>query len=969
MKCKIFLAIVLSFSLMTPLIWAQDDASISGIITDKRTGDPLPGTNVFVKGTTVGAASAQDGSFVINNITPGTYTLVASFIGYHTEATEVQVNVGETVTADFSMREDVFRTEDIVVTGIANQRSRSRSEVAVGTVDVVEMTQKQNYTSFDQLINGKLAGVQVASSSGSVASGFRFHIRAGGGLNGNGQPIIYIDGVRVDNSVMEPTFTGGQEVGTLSTLNPDDIASIDFLKGPAAAASYGTNGSNGVVLITTKRGQINPTARGNLSVNYKLTAGKNTVPFEYSSSEYVSADAANAVHHDGDIRQHNFNISGGNSFIKYYTSFETRDEEGIMVNDKLDRTNLRANIDFFPRDDFNFSVTAGFSSSNALLTQNDNNTRGWLGNTLLFASSYVFTDSLSIANLRDESDTDRFIGSVQGSWTPIKNFEANFSLGIDNTDTRWDQFLRSDLDYGGVVNGERTIWDRRNKQLSFDLNARYSYRLANIDLTSVVGTQIFDRERRTAFLEVQNFSTPLITDAGAGADVTDKDETKLHIREAGVFTTHQLSYEDTYFMTLGLRNDFASAVGRDAPDIFYPQASTAIRLDKFNFLPTSIPLLKLRAAYGETGILPGNIDGIPLLWTAETGGYGAGAVLDAIGNLEIEPERVKELEFGFETEFLNNYALEFTYYRQTARESIIDFRNAPSSGLIASAVPINIGEIKGWGIETLLQATPIRTRNFQLDLSLVNSWNKNEVTDLGGAQPIFDGFDVNVTKEGLPNHEFYVLDVVGALFNDDGTYKGPDVTEDRVALGNPIPEYTGSFSLNLNLFKNLNLYALADWATGHSVYNLTKLFAVRFSNNPEANRLDYQLGVSDTAPEGEEGLTVFTPGTSEYNTAAVQRAKLDRNVDGNFIEAADFLKIREIAVNYNLTGLINKINSPARIRRLVVGFSARNIFTSTKYSGPDPEVNWAGARSLNRGQDFLTLQHPRVFTFFLQVGI
>ena len=254
-------------------------------------------------------------------------------------------------------------------------------------------------------------------------------------------------------------------------------------------------------------------------------------------------------------------------------------------------------------------------------------------------------------------------------------------------------------------------------------------------------------------------------------------------------------------------------------------------------------------------------------------------------------------------------------------------------------------------------------------MNLVNSFQQNEVTDLGGAQPIFDGFDVNVTKEGLANHEFYVEDVVGALFDADGNYLGPELTEDRVALGNPVPDYNGSFSLNISLFKNFNIYALTDWATGHKVYNNTRRFSVRFGNDPEANRLRYQLGLSSTAPEGEENLQVFEVGSAAYNDAAVQLANVDGNVQSNFIEDGDFFKLREISVNYSLRDILSRFNYNRYVKDVVVGISGRNLWTATNYTGADPEVNWTGARSLSRGQDFLTLQNPRVFNFYVQLGL
>ncbi|RME01967.1 MAG: hypothetical protein D6814_00490 [Calditrichaeota bacterium] len=942
---------------------------ISGTVVDERTGEPLVGANVFIENTNVGTATNANGKFFISYTPQGNFNLIVSFIGYKRYSKTFGPG-SSTTNLTIKLREDVFQTEAIVVTGIANRRSKAVAEVSVDRVSAESLTETNNYTTLDQLVNGKLAGVQVRASSGNVGAGFRFFVRSGGGLNGNEQPVIYVDGVRVDNAQLRPFFTGGQGLSTLANLNPDEIANIEVLKGPAAAASYGTNGSNGVVLITTKRGRISPGQRAEVHVNYKFTAGSSEQAYKYKKEDFVSADDANAAFVDGSLTQHNVDVSGGNQFLKYFTSYEHRNEDGIMLNNSQTRDNLRANFDIFPSKYLNFSITTGYANSQSSVPQNDNNTRGWLGNTLLFARSYRFTDSLSIAKLLNSSRDNRFIGSFQATWTPIKQFQGKFSIGLDNSDLRWDETLRSDLFYNGVNNGRRQAWVRNNHQITVDLNARYTYHIgSSITATSIVGTQIFNRRNRTAFVGVENFSTPLITDLGAGADVQQKGESKFHSRQAGVFTTHQFTVNNRYFVTLGLRRDYASAIGKNAPSVFYPQASGAVRLDQFNILPATFSLFKLRVAYGETGILPNLTDGVPILWGAESGGYGAGAVPSGLGNVEIKPERVREIEIGFDAEFLRNYSLEFTYYLQRARDSIIGFVNAPSTGKVASTIPINIGQINGSGIETLLQASPFRSRNFGVDISLTNSYQTNEVKDLGGAQPIFDGFDVNVTKEGLRNHEFFQKKVIGAKFNDDGTYAGPELTADRVPLGNPIPSYTGSFSINIHLFRNFNIYALADWATGNKVYNNTKRFAVRFGNNPEYNRLRYQLGLTNTKPAGEDNLTQLTPGSQEYIDAANRIAHLDGNIQSNFIEDADYLKLREISVNYNLMDLVRRLNGTNYVKNLIVGFSARNLYTTTKYSGPDPEINFAGARSLSRGQDFLTLQNPRTFNFFVQIGL
>jgi hypothetical protein len=211
------------------------------------------------------------------------------------------------------------------------------------------------------------------------------------------------------------------------------------------------------------------------------------------------------------------------------------------------------------------------------------------------------------------------------------------------------------------------------------------------------------------------------------------------------------------------------------------------------------------------------------------------------------------------------------------------------------------------------------------------------------------------------------------LFDDNGVYIGPDVSQDRVSFGNPIPNYTGSFSFNFRFLKNFSFYVLSDWATGHIVHDHTGIFATRFGNNPEFNYLATQLGIAGGGPgfvayfvEPVEGVEELVPGTPEYIEAANKFAKRDWNWEGNFMYKADYLKIRELSLSYNFNDLFRNIQF---VHSFVLGISARNIFTFTEYPGPDPEVNYRGARSLSRGIDFLTVQNPRAYTVFMQIGL
>ena len=988
--------------LVPSLAFAQDTGTVEGLVTDGETGDPLPGANVTFPELDLGAATNPDGLYTIENVPEGTYSLRVTFIGYRTKQRDITVRAGESVQADFVLNVNRADLEEVVVTGIASRTSRSRAEVSVSSVDAEELTVDNSYSGISELLGGKVSGVNVQRSSGNVGGGYTFNVRSGGGIGG-GEPIIYVDGIRVDNTEVIGFGAGGQGVSTLANLNPEDIQNVEILKGPAGAALYGTSGANGVVLITTKSGQ----ASSPLSIRYKSVLGVNQQIDEYDYSNSGTPEVANDFFRDGTIQEHTLSASGGSDIVRYFTSFQFRGEDGTLRNNSLDRNAFRANFEAFPRDDLTLTANASFSRADATRPQNDNNLFGYLGNTLLATSPFIFTDSTAIERATNLSETNTFSGSVQANYAPFDGFEIRASAGYDGSELRNDATLPPDEVYSGVTNGERQIFQRRNEQFTYDVNARYTFQpVDNLQSTTIFGGQAFDRTVKTFFIERENFSTPLIQNLGAGADFQQGDEGFLDVREAGLFLQQEFSYDDTYFLSAGGRQDFATVIGSDAGSIFYPKISGAIRLDQFEFSPGFLDLLKVRAAYGETGSLPGSLDGIPLQWGAGASGYGTGALIDGIGNAAIAPERVSEIEVGIDTDFLGVATLSATYYRQRASESIIDFNEAPSTGLVASARPFNIGEKTGQGVELDLSVTPIQNRNFSLTADAIYSYTTNTIEDLGGAQPDFDGFDVNVIKEGLPESTFFTFSSEAQFLDASGNPLEGDFDASQVAdfavvpgavdengvparqaFGTPVPNHSGSFSLNMTIFRNLNVYGLVDFTRGLKVFNSTKVFQTLFGTNKALNEARY---VMSDQTSGFEGLTAeqledanvpyladldansVAPGSEAYldfaRTVATNRTSINGfAADGNFIEDADYIKLREISVSYNFSSLIDNYVPEAGIESLTLGLSARNILTITDYSGIDPEVNFTGARDDSRGTDFLTLAQPRTLTATLNV--
>jgi len=955
MKKIVNILTIITLVLMTGYLCAQE-VTISGSVMDANTAEPLEYANVAVKGKMAGAATDAKGEFSFKFDLVEEITLVVSYMGYETQDFTLQPG-DNTEDLLFEMKPDVFQGETVVVTGVASKRSRSRSEVAVARVNADELTEVQSYRDVSNLLNGKVAGVQVRKVSGNVGGGIRFDMRANPGLNGEGQPLVVVDGVQINSSAVVGWDVGGQDESMLADLNPDDIQNIEVLKGPAATASYGTNGSNGVVIITTKRGQGAGGGMKPFSVNYKTVFGYNTQSYKYTKDDFASYKDCNNVFRDGAIKQHILSVSGGSGNMRYYVGIDKRDEEGLLQNNVFNRTAVRTNVDIFPNEKITVRASASYAESETARPDNDNDIYGYLGNTMLLPVSYLFTDSAAVWNLKSDMARNRFIGSVQVDYSPIKNLNFNATLGLDENDIRDDRMYPYGYYYSFPGDtGARYLWTRTSRQMNGNYSLSYNYfPLQGLEITSSVGGTFVERKQRHFDFGKKDFETGLIYNIGAASTFDGGDETKTHRRTASVLTTHQFSYLDQYFATFVLRNEYASSIGKEAPSIFYPNVTFAVRLDKYDFFPDFFDMMKLRAGYGESGQLPGGAASVPLLWEAEKSGMGIGAVLSFIGNDEIEPERIKELEVGFDTEFMDNYAVEFTYYNQRAENSIIEMDLAPSTGKTASGVPFNVGEAKGWGLELLLRGRPLSMRNFVLDFTLTHSYQDNEVVDIGDAPPLYSGFDVNVIKPGLPKYAYYVWEVKGALFDADGAYAGVDYG-DKAYAGTPIPNHTGSFSLDMRILRNINARVLCDWALGQSMYNLTSGFQALMGNNPERNDL-------------AEQLSELTPGTDEYTKAANAYAKTDGNFDWNYIEKSDYFKVREVSLSYNLTSLIPKAFGSNLVSNLVLGVSGTNLFTYTEYSGADPEVNFSGSEGLDRSNDFLTLQHPTTYNVWLRIGL
>lgn len=959
------------------------EGTITGRVIDADTRQPLRGATIVVQPagaakenvtrTKYGAYAGKTGAFSITDVPAGSYVVEARFVGYKKQTRKVSVVADETASAEFELVVDVKGVEEVVVTGVASRHTKAESEIAVARVNAAQLQEGNTYTEVSQLLSGKVTGVQIQQGSGNVGGGMRFTVRGGGGLNGNGMPVVFVDGVRINAGESAPTDVGGQGFSTLAQLNPQDIANIEVLKGPAGAALYGTAGSNGVVLITTKRGSGN---QNFFRVNYQTIQGWNENPYTFDSTKIANAAGINNLFQQGAIAENNLSFTGQSGTVGYFASYSNRSEDGIVVQNGLRRESVRANFDLNPTGEISARVSGNYAWSTLRRPQGDNNILSIYANNLLVnpalfgGSPYIFgSDSLALSKIENTLSTNRIIASAEINYRPgwMAGLVLRAVIGYDGADNTNEAFQPPGFFYSGVQEeGIKTLVQTSSRRTNYDVNASYSSTLMeNLESTTRVGAQLFDTKATSSDITMQNFASPRIRSISSAAQYISTDDGISQSREAGLYLQEELVYDGTYFLSLGLRQDYSTLLGTNALTRILPRASFAMRMDRMGFLPEIMNLAKLRFAYGSSGQLPGFLAADPLRWGASQSGYGVGYVVSAIGNPDITMESVNEFEVGLELEVDNRYGVDFTYYRGFATESIVNFPNPPSSGLTASAVPKNVGGINSWGFESNLYATLFRSEDYQLDLNVILNNQDNEVTDLGGAQPLGSTYGVQRIQVGYARAGFFDFAVKGAQFDDAGNYVGPVVSDSIEFLGRSIPTYTGSFGLTFRFLKHFTLYGFMEFATGASIYNLTRSFQVQFGNDVEFNNLQLAL-----FGDGADIQPTLTPGTPEYVAAAEKFARLDPNFAGNYITAVDWFRFRELSLRVDATQWVRDLTGTTEIASLNLVFSARNVALFTDFFGADPEGNADGGQNagVDRSVEFNTLMQPRTFTFQLNFG-
>ncbi|MDO7885656.1 SusC/RagA family TonB-linked outer membrane protein [Hymenobacter cheonanensis] len=993
--------------LLLSCLWHQafaQDRTISGRVTDRTSGQGLPGVTVLAKGTTTGTSTNADGAYSLS-VPANATRLTFSFIGYVSQERAIE---GSTV--DVALATDVKQLDEVVVNGLASTVKRSNLANSVATVSAQELTGSTRPSTVDAALNGKVAGANINMTSGAPGGGVSIQLRGISTISGASQPLYVIDGVyaisaEVGNGAGAAAFTGAssaagttnQDNGTnrISELNPNDIESIEILKGPSAAAIYGTRASAGVILIKTKRGVAGQT-RVSLSQDigfaqpWHLLGTEGWTPAKidqfYSGADataekakLAAAQASGKIYdYEKEIFDHNaftrstgVSVSGGTDRTRFFVSGNTTREDGIVANTNFQRNSIRANVDQKIGKLIDLSLNSGYSNST--------NRRGFFGNDNngvaiaynlfqipnyaelhqdaqgIFPSAAPYSNDNPLAIISravNQERTDRVTEASTATLHILEKENSSLRLaaqgGIDFSNSNALLALPADLqsqlsqNFPGVARVAKTQFFNYNLQ-SFLI---YDWKLGqNISLTSQVGAVRLNLTANQTYQQGQNLAPgPLLPNRGT---IITQNTFLSDQTDVGYIAQQEVNYNDRIIATGGIRFDKSSRNGDPSKLYAFPKASLAINLTKFDFWTAeAVNQIKLRAAYGETGN-PAPFGGTFSALSGISTGSRVGLLpATTVGNPTIGPERATELEAGIDLGFFNNrIQLEATVYNKKVIGIINTYALAPSTG-VTSISSYPVGDLRNRGLEIGLTLNPVRSTNFSWTSNNQFWLNRSEVTRI--IVPAF----VSSSSFGASYGTTYF-----ALGESPSRWYGtprnavdnPNTPSNLTRYGDAQPTFQFSSLNSFTIAKNFEVSFLLHWKKDGYISNLTLTQTDAFGTS-----YDYSQNSGQVTANG----TPITFGAYRNAQGAVSAAQ--------FIENAGYVRLREASIYYTLPASIREGAFKNYVKNVRIGVSGSNLITWTNYRGYDPEVSNFGQTATGAQVDVLS--YPGVRKYFLRIS-
>ncbi|MGQ0650373.1 MAG: SusC/RagA family TonB-linked outer membrane protein [Gemmatimonadaceae bacterium] len=914
---------------LASMVWAgttaaqTGGATIRGQVVDSASQRPLAGAEVTIaadgaSGALRGARTAENGQYSITGVPAGTTDLRVRIVGYGPQQRRLTVRDGETVTADFVLAQRTMQLDQVVVTGTGGVTQRRAVGNVIETLNATDVLAIAPARSVEQLIGARTSGLIVLPATGQVGTGAQLRVRGVSSLSLSNEPLIYIDGVRMDaNTSRGPNQRGGAGASRLNDVNPQDIESIEVIKGPAASTLYGTEASNGVIQIITKRGKsgkttfdvstrqgtnwlANPEGRAGLLYG-RVPATGEVISFNLYKHEIENGKGP--IFTNGRNQGYNASLNGGTDANRYYMSAAWDDDVGVVSHNWDKKFTGRASTDVLATKTLRFQASIGHIRDRIRLAQQaididpfSNLVWGTPLTTNTGKRGFGFSPPEEWSTAESHADNDRTTASLTALFTPREWFTHRLVTGLDvSAENNWTLYPRQplgSLDFLGQNGlGSKNAARASRSFLTLDYAGSLKYGWGEAwRFTSSVGLQHYRSELSTIGATGSTFPAGPITTVSGGATRSGTED-YLANATVGMFGQQEVAWKNRVFLTAALRGDDNSAFGKDFSAAYYPKLSGSwVVSDESWFKLPGVESFRLRAALGAAGTQPGSFDAARLY--DPTVGYqnNPGLVPGSYGNPQLKPERSQELELGFETTLLQGRGdLSYTHYSRKITDAIVNSPIAPSVGFPGSQV-INIGRVTGWGDELSVNFRVFEGRKVAWEVGSQLASNGNRIDDMGGTKFLTVGGGGQAqNRVGFSIADFFMyrvrsakLDGAGAVTQsicDGGTGKaglemgGPDVAcsvAPRVLWGHSQPTWQAGVSSTVTLFNNVRLYARVDGNGGH------------LQSNTEIRALHNQGSTRAVIMRDDPFLQVY-------------RA-IEADAPGTY--KAGFLRLREVSASY-----------------------------------------------------------------------
>ncbi|OXA84649.1 SusC/RagA family TonB-linked outer membrane protein [Flavobacterium hibernum] len=986
---KIYALLILALGCMS---YSHAQVTVSGVVTSDVEKVPVPGVSVYIKGEPKGAVTTDfDGNFVIKAQQKEGF-LVFSYVGFTTK----EVAFSGTQKVNVSLTEEVSTLNEVVVVGYGSQK---RSDVTGAIASVKsENFNKGVVANAGQLIQGKVAGVNVVAASGEPGANQDIIIRGVGSLRSGTTPLYVVDGFALDNS------NTGVASNPLNFINPQDIESIEVLKDASASAIYGSRAANGVIVITTKKG-----SKGRTQINLSMTSGFSTLTNKvkvFNADEFrkqvvavngtlqdggANTDWQDELTRTGVSQNLNFSMSGGTDKSTYAASIGVDNQQGVLQNSDLKRYSGRLNLN---QKALNDKFNVAFNLTATKLENSRPDARGVVGNMLTMnptdavyvngepnvnLSNDVLNPIISQRLYSDETNNNRILANIAPSYEFIKGLTYKFNLGVDYSMSERDIQV---LPYRSATN---TTLGSLNNIVTTNNNTLYENTLTyNFNAKKHSFTILAGQSYQKIQVNQKNYNLSGFPDNGVepknqietASERTTQSSSAVENELQSFFGRLNYGYDNKYLLTATMRADGSSKFGKNNRYGYFPSVALGWNISKEDFLKESetINNLKLRASWGKTGSqeIPSKItkasytesntgnDTYPLDPSAtDLSGYPYGSIYTRLANPNIQWEVSTQANIGLDFSLFNNRL-----------SGTVDYFNKVSENILLEVAPVdpiqptskywtNIPnmQIKNNGIEVALDYSSDKSRDFSYSIGGNISFTDNKVVNspykiltTGGAQGGGQsGATINGVINGQPIGSFYMLDFIGIGADGlnqfaDTNGDGKILDDDRIVAGSALPDYIYAFYLNFK-YKNFDLGVNFNGAGGNKIYNHVAMSS--FNRGQLAN----SFNTTDRA--------------SQYLNEASTNSN---TVSTRYLEDGSYLRLNNATLGYNLRPkMIGLDNVMDNIRLSITG---QNLFVITKYSGYDPEINTGTSVGdiQSFGIDYFSYPRSRTVLFGLNVA-